>query len=175
MGRKKKTNTEPGAYANKRSAKSEAFAGLQDKKERTRKKKAAATPSPVFKLCQKLARTFGGAAVEKTIADTIDQIKERGLDLDDVAAVLVTRIALVESAFASAGLSVEKALTELGSCNRQMADLAEQFRQQGRALPSAVEFTFNLQSGAIQAPGILPDDAPILKHDPEIGDLIEVN
>ena len=175
MGRKKKITDKPPAFKPRRGASAEPFTGLKNKGDKARKAKRAGKASPVLDLCKRLARTFGGDVTAETVDSTLQQIKERGLDLDDVAAVLVTRIAIVEVAFRGGNLSTEKALSELGSCTRQMADLAEQFRQQGRALPAEVRFTFDITSGAIAAPGELPEDAPILKHDPQVGDLIEIN
>jgi hypothetical protein len=65
----------------------------------------------------------------------------------------------------------------MGSINREIKDLAEAYREQGRALPDEVTFRWELAATA-QATGVVPageppEDAPPIERRKDVGDLLE--
>lgn len=172
-GRKAKTNVAgPDSRGHKRqSADDEAFAGRTAKAEKATRAKRAKPPAlgPLVANLVKLATSSESAS--KAYAAALGRVRRQGVSLDDVAALILARAVIVEHAIEHHEIDVERALLELGRINRELAELAAAYREQGRSLPDQI--TFRLQLTAAVPAGAQPTDAPELRTARIGGDVIE--
>ena len=133
-------------------------------------------------LCarQRFVLFIGGIGSGKTQCGAMWAVKkalETGVTLDDVAAVLLARLVVLTEQIAKAEVDAKTSASQMGSINREIKDLAEAYREQGRALPDEVTFRWELVSAA-QAAGVVPageppEDAPPIERRKDVGDLLE--
>ena len=174
MGRKKKSDTSIDIKSRgfRRDSGAEAFDELIRSKEEKRLKKAVGK-NPFGFLCREMA----GEILGESQRDLYDEIRERiddhGLTVDDCAALLALRMQLIKSWVGEGTIDNVRALQELGSINRQMSDVAEAYRQQGRTLPAEVVFRMDWDS--LAKSGAVPDNAPTISTNPLTGDQLVAN
>ncbi|MCB9739519.1 MAG: hypothetical protein H6747_09645 [Deltaproteobacteria bacterium] len=172
-GRKAKANTTgPDSRSHKRqSSTATAFDGKTAKADRE-SKAARAKPPALGSLVSSLVKVATSSdAASKSYAAALRKVRAQGVTLDDVAGLLIARMVIVEDAIEHDAISAEKGLTELGRCNRELAELAAAYREQGRSLPDQIVFRLDL-AGAVAA-GEQPEDAPELHSSAVGGDTIE--
>jgi len=173
-GRKPKVNTSgPDSRSHRReSSTAAAFSGRRSQAE-TVAKTARAKPPALATLIKRLVQVATSSdAAARRYASSLARVRKQGVSLDDVAALVLGRLAIVEDALEHDGISMEKALTELGRINRELAELAAAYREQGRSLPDAITFRLDLTRSTVPA-GEQPDDAPPMATDATTGDVIE--
>ena len=174
MGRKRKSDQsiDIKERGHRRDSGSEPFEGLLRSKEAKRLQRAVGK-NPFGFLCREMAGEILGAEEQALYDEIRKRIDDHGLTVDDTAALLALRMQLIKGWIAEGEIDKTRALQELGSINRQMSDVAEAYRQQGRTLPSEVVFRMDWES--LAKSGSVPESAPIVSTHPLTGDQLVPN
>lgn len=174
MGRKKKSDKtiDVKTRGYRRNAGAEPFEGLIRSKEEKRAARAVGK-NPFGFLCREMAGEILGEDQQNLYDEIRTRIDDHGLTVDDCAALLALRMQLIKSWVGEGTIDNVRALQELGSINRQMSDVAEAYRQQGRTLPNEVVFRMDWES--LAKSGAVPTTAPEITTHPLTGDQLVAN
>ena len=177
MGRRPARHTDAGEHARRRGGDLSNAAGSLKAEQRRAEKDKRSQPTAIAGITRRFVVQAAGDAAAKRWDRAYRKALETGVTLDDVAAVLLARLVVLTEQIAKAEVDAKTSASQMGSINREIKDLAEAYREQGRALPDEVTFRWELVSAA-QATGVVPageppEDAPPIEHRDDVGDLLE--
>ena len=177
MGRRPAKHKDEGAQARRRGGALSNAAGTLKAEQRKAEQAKRGKPSAIASITRRFVVQAAGDAAAKRWDRAYRKALETGVTLDDVAAVLLARLVVLTEQIAKAEVDAKTSASQMGSINREIKDLAEAYREQGRALPDEVTFRWELVSAA-QAAGVVPageppEDAPPIERRKDVGDLLE--
>jgi hypothetical protein len=179
MGKRKTTHTDAGAKARRSGGSLSNAAGTLKAQQRKEAKAKREADSAIAGVVSRLVKDESGEGAARRWRAAYNQVRKTGVSLDDVAAVLLARLILMQDWVSEGAIDSKTMASQLGSINREIKDLADAYREQGRALPDEVAFRWVLVSGGDELPagvvpaGKPPADAPVVETRPDVGDLLE--
>jgi len=177
MGRRPAKHKDEGAQARRRGGALSNAAGTLKAEQRKAEQAKRGKPSAIASITRRFVVQAAGDTAAKRWDRAFAKALETGVTLDDVAAVLLARLVVLTEQIKRAEVDAKTSASQMGSINREIKDLAEAYREQGRALPDEVTFRWEVAATA-QASGVVPageppKDAPVVEHRDDVGDLLE--